>query len=96
MGRINQAKIEKATELLKRVINLNKAAAPGFSYNLEFTGATRGLYFYKHKLINPKTREYEPVFMYYCYLDEDDLADTLSGVEAAIAAEEQKIKEEQQ
>lgn len=80
-------KIKKVTELLARVMTLNKNAPNEVYYCFEFHGHTNQVNFIK---CNKST--YDVIFDMYAYLNKDNLGHPLSNVEKAIEKEEKLCK----
>lgn len=82
---MNEKLINKAGELMSRVIKLNENAAPNVYYVFTFAGHTKQVELAKRRLPN-----YEAEYLFVSYLDSQDLSVELGDIETIIAAEEIK------
>lgn len=87
---MDQKIIEKAGELMQKVIKLNETAGPDYYYSFEFSGHTKQVDFIKRNLPN-----YEAAIKAYSYLDKPRLSLDLEDIEKLITAEEEAQKEAQ-
>lgn len=81
-------KIKKVTQLLARIMTLNKNAPKGVYYSFEFFGHTNQVNF-----IKSKKKNCEVIFDIYAYLNKDNFGKPLSAVEKAIEKEEKLCKD---